>query len=104
MSGNRRRYGSFGDFYPWYLSEHQNRVCRRLHFLGTGLVIVAVATIAWAGTWAGLVVVPIVGYVPAWAGHFFFERNRPATFRHPFYSLAGDFVMFWQILTGRLPV
>ena len=102
MSQDPRRYASFGDFYPWYLAEHQNRVCRRLHFLGTSLVIVAVAAIGWSGWWPGLLAVPIAGYGPAWAGHFFFEGNRPATFRHPLYSFAGDFVMYWQILTGRL--
>lgn len=96
-------FRSFAEFYPYYLAEHANRTCRRLHFVGTGLVVatavVAVATEQWAWLWA----LPVIGYGFAWAGHFFFENNRPATFRHPFYSLAGDFVMFRDMLIGRIP-
>lgn len=102
MSQNALRYNSFRDFYPYYLAEHQNRTCRRLHFLGTSLVILALVAIVLTGTWIALVAVPVAGYGPAWAGHLFFEHNRPATFTYPAYSLAGDFVMYWQILTGRL--
>jgi hypothetical protein len=97
------RFGSFREFYPFYLAEHANRTCRRLHFFGTSLVLATIGMVAWTGGWASLIVVPLLGYGPAWAGHFFFEHNRPATFRHPLYSLAGDFVMYWQMLTGRLP-
>ena len=93
---------SFREFYPYYLGEHRNRTCRRLHFLGTSLVILALGASAWTGSWALLAIVPVAGYGPAWIGHFFFERNRPATFTHPAWSLAGDFLMYWQILTGRL--
>ena len=103
MPRNAERFASFGDFYPYYLAEHRNRTCRRLHFAGTSLVIVAIGAIAWTGSWLALVAVPVAGYGPAWAGHFFFEHNRPATFRYPVYSLVGDFVMYWQTLTGRLP-
>lgn len=95
-------FASFRDFYPYYLSEHRNRTCRRLHFAGTLLVVVtfliAVATARWALLW----LLPVFGYGFAWAGHFVFEKNRPATFRHPLYSLAGDFVMFRDVLTGRI--
>ena len=103
MSQTATHFKTFRDFYPYYLAEHQNRTCRRLHFLGTTLVILALAAIAWTGSWIGLLGVPVAGYGPAWAGHFFFEHNRPATFTYPAYSLAGDFVMYWQTLTGRLP-
>jgi hypothetical protein len=96
------RYSSFREFYPFYLSEHVNRTCRRLHFVGTLLVIVIVlvAIVKIDARW--LLLAPIAGYGFAWVGHFFFEKNRPATFTHPFYSFAGDWVMFWDVLNGRV--
>ena len=102
MSPAVEKFESFAAFYPYYLSEHSNVICRRLHFVGTtGVLLLAVAAPA-LGQLAWLWALPVVGYGPAWAGHFFFERNRPATFKYPFYSLAGDFVMYWQMLTGRI--
>ena len=100
---NESRYESFNDFYPYYLSEHENRICRRLHFVGTGLVIVILAFASYFRVWLALAALPLVGYGFAWVGHFFFEHNRPATFKHPFYSLIGDFVMFRDMLIGRIP-
>ena len=100
---NLVRYSRFADFYPFYLSEHKDRTCRRLHFVGTTLGLVfLVWAVATRNPWwvlAGL----LCGYALAWTGHFFFERNRPATFEHPLYSLFGDWVMWAQILTGRIP-
>jgi hypothetical protein len=95
-------YASFREFYPFYLGEHRDRMDRRLHFAGTTLVI---ATLAYALTTAQfgyLLLLPLFGYGFAWAGHFFFEKNRPATFKYPFYSLIGDFVMYKDIWTGKL--
>jgi hypothetical protein len=97
-----QRFGSFAEFYPYYLREHSHPTCRRLHVLGTTLVLVALAAGAVTASWAWVASVPFLGYGPAWAGHFFFEKNRPATFRYPFYSLAGDFRMYWETVTGRL--
>jgi hypothetical protein len=97
------QYRSFREFYPDYLAEHRNAVSRRLHFLGTALVIGTVSFALATGRWAWLAAAPLFGYGFAWVGHFVFERNRPATFRHPWYSLAGDFVMFRDMLTGRVP-
>ncbi len=96
-------YTSFADFYPDYLRAHQNRTNRRLHFLGTTLVILMLVTIFATGAWIWLFLVPVAGYGPAWAGHFYFERNRPATFKHPLYSLIGDFRMCLDMWTGRIP-
>ena len=96
------RYASFQAFYPHYIHEHSNRTCRRIHVVGTGLVILAfVLFLLTLNAW-WLLAMPLVGYGFAWVGHFFFEKNRPATFKHPFYSFAGDWVMFKDILTGKI--
>ena len=95
-------YRSFRDFYPAYLAEHSQPTTRRLHFVGTLLVLVILATAVWTGEWLWLLAAPVAGYGLAWVGHLMFEHNRPATFQHPLYSLAGDFVMFKDILIGRM--
>ena len=84
------------------LREHSNPTCRRLHFVGTSLVIALLAYTIASGKWLLLLVVPFAGYGFAWVGHFFFEKNRPATFKHPWYSLIGDFAMFRDILRGKV--
>lgn len=96
-------FRSFREFYPAYLAEHKARATRRLHFLGTLLVLAAIALALWKQDLRWLAAAPVFGYGLAWVGHFVFEHNRPTTFRHPLYSLAGDFVMFKDILVGRLP-
>ncbi|WP_263260964.1 DUF962 domain-containing protein [Pseudomonas sp. RIT-PI-S] len=97
-----RDFASFAEFYPYYLAEHSNSTSRRLHFVGTSLVIAFVTyAVATLNFWL-LLAVPIAGYGFAWVGHFFFEHNRPATFKHPLYSLMGDFVMFRDLITGKL--
>lgn len=96
-------YASFREFYPFYLSQHQDRTCRRLHVMGSTMVLAVLLWALFTQTWAGLLLVPVVGYGFAWVGHFRFEHNKPATFSHPFYSLMGDWVMWWQVLTGKLP-
>ncbi len=95
-------YASFKDFYPYYLGEHQNRTCRRLHFVGSALVLLLFLVALLRGQAALLWLLPVIGYGFAWVGHFFFEKNRPATFKHPLYSLMGDWVMFWQMLRGQI--
>ena len=97
-----RRFPSFSEFYPYYLSEHANRVSRRLHFAGSCGVLVLVGVAIAKGDARWLVVALACGYGCAWIGHFFFERNRPATFRHPLYSFLGDWVMFRDILLGKV--
>ena len=96
------RYTTFRAFYPFYLSEHANRICRRLHFAGSVLVIAAVIAALAARDARWLLLAPVMGYGFAWIGHFVFEKNRPATFSHPLYSLAGDWVMFWDVVRGRV--
>jgi hypothetical protein len=103
MAGDAKNdFNSFSEFYPYYLGEHSDRTCRRLHFVGTSLVI---ATLAYVIAWQAyglLWLLPIFGYGFAWVGHFVFEKNKPATFRHPLYSLIGDFAMFRDMLTGKI--
>ena len=95
-------FNSFRDFYPYYLSEHENPTCRRLHFVGSCVVIAfVVAAIVTLNAW-WLLGALFSGYGFAWIGHFFFEHNRPATFKHPFYSFLGDWVMFKDMLTGKV--
>ena len=95
-------YASFADFYPFYLSEHSDRTCRRLHFIGTTLgavgVLHALSTLNFWWLLAGVV----AGYACAWIGHFFFENNRPATFAYPLYSFMGDWAMWKDMLIGKI--
>jgi hypothetical protein len=97
-----RRFASFREFYPFYLGEHRNPVSRRLHVLGTLLSVCLMVCALVTQRWALLIAVPVAGYAFAWIGHFFFERNSPATFRYPLYSLRGDFTMLRDVLTGRM--
>jgi len=97
-----KEYNSFKTFYPYYLKEHTNTVCRRLHFIGSCLVIILLlAGLSTMNPWY-FVMMPIAGYSFAWVGHFFFEHNKPATFTYPLYSFIGDWKMFTQILSGRI--
>lgn len=96
------QFRSFAEFYPFYLGEHSNPTCRRLHFVGTSLVIALLAYTIASGKWLLLLLIPVAGYGFAWIGHFVFQKNRPATFDHPWYSLIGDFAMFRDVLLGKV--
>jgi hypothetical protein len=98
-----QRFASFREFYPYYLQQHANRISRRLHVAGTLLAIAALSIAIVTGRLVWLLVTPLAGYLPAWLGHLLFEGNSPATFRHPVYSLRGDFTMLIEVLTGRRP-
>ena len=93
---------SFAEFYPFYLGEHSNTICRRLHFVGSALVLIVLSCALIVQNWALLWLLPFVGYGFAWVGHFVFEKNRPATFKHPVYSLLGDWMMFKDFVTGKI--
>ena len=93
---------NFDEFYQFYLSEHAKRSTKLLHFLGTFLVLVILGVALLRQNWLLLILLPVVGYGFAWVGHFFFEKNKPASFSSPLYSLLGDFVMFKDILTGKV--
>ncbi len=97
------KYNKFSEFYFYYLTEHQDKVCRSLHFVGTFLVISFLVNFCLTSDWRFLALMPLSGYSFAWVGHFAFEKNKPAAFSQPFYSLASDFVMFFHILTFQMP-
>jgi hypothetical protein len=104
MSGNAsvKQMKSFAEFYPYYLGEHANRTCRRLHFVGTSLSLGWLGVAVLSGN-AGFILLGLLcGYGFAWVGHFVFEKNRPASFSRPLYSFMGDWVMWKDMLTGRI--
>jgi hypothetical protein len=96
-----KKYNSLKEFYPYYLSEHQNPTSRLLHFIGTGLVLVVLVLGIALENYSWLAGIPVLGYGFAWVGHFFFEKNKPATFTYPLYSLASDFLLFFDLLRGK---
>ncbi len=96
------RYTSFRDFWPHYLREHSRPATRRLHYAGTGMVLVFAATAVASRDWRLLAAVPLAGYGFAWFSHAAVERNRPATFTYPLWSLTADFRMAGLWATGRL--
>ncbi len=98
-----RQFTRFADFYPYYLSEHRNRTCRRLHFAGSTLALVFLGLLLATGEPQYLLYGLLSGYGLAWVGHFGFEKNRPASFRRPLYSFIGDWVMYKDIWTGKIP-
>ncbi len=99
MSG---RYATFAEFWPFYLREHSRAKTRALHYAGTSLVVGLALAALVTGRWLWLLALPVAGYAFAWVAHFVVEKNRPATFTYPLWSLAADFKMWWLWLTGRL--
>ena len=98
----KKRFSSFSEFYDFYLNEHQNLTCRRLHVFGTTLVLsLIIGAIYWSNFWL-LLLLPFAGYGPSWLGHFAFESNRPTTFKYPLQSLLADCLMYWHAITFQL--
>ena len=96
------RFTSFAEFYPYYLQEHSNDVCRRLHYVGSLLVLSILGYALFTQQWLWLLALPFAGYGFAWVGHFVFEKNKPATFKYPLYSFMSDWVMLKDAFTGRI--
>ena len=96
------KFTTFAEFYPFYLSEHSHKTSRRLHFVGTSIALVLLVSSLLTRNPSLILVALLQGYAFAWVGHFFFEHNRPATFKYPFYSFAGDWRMWSDILTGKI--
>lgn len=97
-----KRFQSFDQFYPFYLSEHSDRRCRALHYTGSLLVLACLGYLIASGNWQWVWLLPVIGYGFAWIGHFGFEHNRPATFQYPLYSFLADWVMLKDWMTGQL--
>jgi len=93
---------SFAEFYPYYLGEHSNRTCRRLHFIGSSLSLLCLVTGLVRGQPMYFLYALLCGYGFAWVGHFVFEKNRPASFKRPLYSFMGDWVMYKDIWAGKI--
>ncbi len=93
---------SFSAFYPMYLREHSHPVCRALHYIGSTLVLILLYFAISRSEYVLLWGLPVIGYGFAWIGHFFVEKNRPATFTYPVYSFIGDWVMLKDFLTGQI--
>lgn len=100
----QKRYETFKEFYPFYLSEHSNKVCRLMHFIGTTLVLALLVYGLATEQYKLLWFLPVAGYGFAWIGHFVFEKNRPASFKQPFFSFIGDWLMYAQIWLGRVKI
>ena len=98
-----RQFKSFAEFYPFYLNEHSNRTCRRLHFVGTSIALLCLIALLATGHAGYLLAAVLAGYGFAWIGHFVFEKNRPASFKRPLYSFKGDWVLWRDMLTGKIP-
>ena len=94
---------TFAEFYPFYLSEHSNRTCRRLHFVGSTLALTCLVMLFVSGRPQYLLYGLLCGYGFAWIGHFAFEKNRPASFKRPLWSFLGDWRMYFEIWTRRIP-
>ncbi|MEP7128265.1 MAG: DUF962 domain-containing protein [Chitinophagales bacterium] len=96
------QFQSIAEFYPYYLSEHRKSSTRTMHFIGTALLIACFIYALVTQQWMLLLLVPLLGYGFAWVSHAFIERNKPATFTYPLFSLQSDFIMFWHMLTGKI--
>ncbi|MFJ1268664.1 Mpo1-like protein [Legionella lytica] len=99
--GKMKEYKSFDEFYPFYLSQHQNLMCQRLHFVGTALACLFFLFFLFSGHLTWLLLMILAGYGFAWIGHLVYEKNQPVTFTYPLYGLMGDFTMFWEVLRGQ---
>ncbi len=97
-----KTYTTFAEFWPFYLREHSKPATRALHYVGTSLVVALAGYALLMGEWLWLVALPLAGYFFAWLAHFTIEKNRPATFTYPLWSLFADFRMWWLWLSGGL--
>jgi len=97
-----RTFQNFQEFWPFYLSQHSNDICRRLHIIGTLLAVLWLLTCLIRMTPAWIPLAPVIGYGFAWTGHYGFEKNKPATFGNPMWSFIGDFKMMFLFFTGGL--
>ncbi|MEO1481422.1 MAG: DUF962 domain-containing protein [Myxococcota bacterium] len=96
------RFKTFEDFWPYYMHEHSRPLTRAIHVLGTTLAVLALVFAIGTGRWAMIALVPVIGYGFAWVSHFAIEKNRPATFTYPLWSLMGDFKLWFMTLSFQI--
>jgi hypothetical protein len=101
VESSEKEYKNLKEFYPFYLGEHQNTICRVLHFFGTLGAIAGILTSIYLDIWWIALAGVAFGYANAWIGHFVFENNRPATFKYPLLSFLSDLILFSEFLTGK---
>jgi hypothetical protein len=99
---SKREYNSFAEFWPHYVREHSQPRTRLLHLVGTTIALACVVFFVVTARWYLIPLALIPGYGAAWIGHFFLEKNKPATFQYPLWSFMGDYKMIWMMLTGRM--
>jgi hypothetical protein len=104
FDGDPKSLHSFAEFYPFYLNEHNNATCRRLHFVGSTLALICLWALVWTRLPGFFVAALVCGYGFAWLGHYGFEKNRPASFKRPLYSFMGDWRMYFDIWTGKIAI
>jgi len=97
-----KNLNNFAKFYRYYLDEHSNPINRRFHFIGNLAVITVLVYALLSLNYYALILAPVFGYGFSWIGHFFIEKNKPATFNSPIYSIIADWVMFKDVLTGKI--
>jgi len=100
--GDPKSLHSFAEFYPYYLNEHNNRTCRKLHFIGSTLALLCLWSLIWTHEPLFFVAALVCGYGFAWVGHYGFEKNRPASFKRPLWSFMGDWRMYADIWAGKI--
>ncbi len=96
------RFHNFDEFWPFYLREHSRPATRTVHVAGTWTAVIVLLVGVLIGPWWLVLLAPVIGYGCAWISHLLIERNRPATFSHPTWSLRGDLRLAWLALSGRL--
>lgn len=97
-----QRLERYRDFWMFYLGEHSRPATRSLHFIGTITAVLILVTSFVVADWRIAIFALVIGYVFAWSGHYFFEGNKPATFKYPIWSLISGFRMLGLWLVGRL--
>jgi hypothetical protein len=100
MSG--KNISSYAEFWDFYVQEHSQPLNRTLHFIGTSSAILLLAFFIWSGVWFYFPICLVIGYGFAWIGHFFIEKNKPATFQYPFWSFISDYKMMWFMISGKM--
>ena len=98
---NPERYTNYNDFFPFYLREHRKQSTRVFHYFGTIAYQILFWTLIATQNFLFIPLILLAGYGPAWVSHFFIEKNKPATFKYPFYSFIGDYKMYFEILQGK---